>query len=112
MITLAVETSCDETALAIYSDKEGVIGEVLLSQAKVHEQFGGVVPELSAREHTKNLLPLLKVLLNRTGFDLRSVDFISFTLTPGLILSLVVGVSFAKSLAYTLKKPLVPVKKP
>jgi N6-L-threonylcarbamoyladenine synthase len=109
MITLAVETSCDETALAIYSDKEGVIGEVLLSQAKVHEQFGGVVPELSAREHTKNLLPLLKVLLDRTGFDLRRVDFISFTLTPGLILSLVVGVSFAKSLAYTLKKPLVPV---
>ena len=109
MITLAVETSCDETALAIYSDKEGVIGEVLLSQAKLHEQFGGVVPELSAREHTKNLLPLLKVLLDRTGFDLKKVDFISFTLTPGLILSLVVGVSFAKAMAYTLKKPLVPV---
>jgi N6-L-threonylcarbamoyladenine synthase len=109
MITLAVETSCDETALAIYSDKEGVIGEVLLSQAEVHEQFGGVVPELSAREHTKNLLPLLKVLLDRAGFNLKRVDFISFTLTPGLILSLVVGVSFAKSLAYTLKKPLVPV---
>ncbi len=109
MITLAVETSCDETALAVYSDDRGIIGEVLLSQAKVHEQFGGVVPELSAREHTKNLLPLLRVLIERTGFDLRSIDFISFTLTPGLILSLVVGVSFAKSLAYTLGKPLVPV---
>ncbi|MCS6998925.1 MAG: tRNA (adenosine(37)-N6)-threonylcarbamoyltransferase complex transferase subunit TsaD [Aquificaceae bacterium] len=109
MHTLSVETSCDETALCIYSDEKGVVGDVLLSQAKVHFPYGGVVPELSAREHTRNLLPLLDKLLKDTGFDLRNLDFISFTLTPGLILSLVVGVSFAKSLAYHLRKPLVPV---
>lgn len=109
MITLAVETSCDETALALYDDKKGVIGDILLSQAKVHSPFGGVVPELSAREHTRNLLPLFDRLLKDTSFDLRSIDFVSFTLTPGLILSLVVGVSFAKALAYAFQKPLVPV---
>ncbi len=109
MITLAVETSCDETALCLYSE-EGVIGDVLLSQARLHSQFGGVVPELSAREHTKNLLPLLKELTSTSGFsDLSRIDFVSFTLTPGLILSLVVGVAFAKAVAYSLKKSLVPV---
>jgi N6-L-threonylcarbamoyladenine synthase len=109
MHTLAVETSCDETALCIYSDERGVIGDIVLSQAKVHFPYGGVVPELSAREHTRNLLPLFDKLLKDTGFDPKRIDFISFTLTPGLILSLVVGVSFAKALAYYLKKPLVPV---
>ncbi|MFN4320216.1 MAG: tRNA (adenosine(37)-N6)-threonylcarbamoyltransferase complex transferase subunit TsaD [Aquificaceae bacterium] len=109
MHTLAVETSCDETALCIYSDGEGVVGDIILSQAKVHFPYGGVVPELSAREHTRNLLPLLDKLLKDTGFDLKRIDFISFTLTPGLILSLVVGVSFAKALSYVLKRPLVPV---
>ncbi len=102
-----METSCDETALCLYSE-EGIVGEVLLSQ-EIHSQYGGVVPELSAREHTKNLPILLDLLLKRTNFNLKDIDFISFTLTPGLILSLVVGVSFAKALAYTLKKPLVPV---
>ncbi|MDW8434241.1 MAG: tRNA (adenosine(37)-N6)-threonylcarbamoyltransferase complex transferase subunit TsaD, partial [Aquificaceae bacterium] len=107
-VTLAVETSCDETALCLYSE-EGVIGDVLLSQANVHFPYGGVVPELSAREHTRNLLPLLDRLLKDTAFDINKVDFISSTLTPGLILSLVVGVSFAKSLAFYFQKPLVPV---
>lgn len=109
MITLSVETSCDETALALYDTEKGPIGEVLLSQAKLHSPFGGVVPELSAREHTRNLLPLLDKLLKDTGFDLKGIDFVSFTLTPGLILSLVVGVSFAKAISYALRKPLVPV---
>ncbi len=109
MITLAVETSCDETALAIYDTEKGVIGDIFLSQTKVHSPFGGVVPELSAREHTRNILPLFDSLLKETNFDLKKVDFISFTLTPGLILSLVVGVAFAKALAYQLNKLLVPV---
>ena len=109
MITLAVETSCDETALCLYSE-EGVIGDILLSQAELHSIYGGVVPELSAREHTKNILPLLDSLLSSSGFhELNKVDFVSFTLTPGLILSLVVGVSFAKAVGFFLKKPIVPV---
>ncbi len=109
MITLAVETSCDETALAIYDSEKGPVGDILLSQAKVHSPFGGVVPELSAREHTRNLLPLLDRLLKNTGFDLRNIDFVAFTLTPGLIMSLTVGVAFAKAVAYLYRKPLVPV---
>lgn len=108
MYTLAVETSCDETALAIYSEN-GPVGDLLLSQAKVHADFGGVVPDLAAREHTRNILPLLDKLLKDTGFDIRKIDFVSFTLTPGLILSLTVGVSFAKAVAFSLNKPLVPV---
>ena len=109
MITLAVETSCDETALALFDDRKGLIADVLLSQAKVHSPFGGVVPELSAREHTRNLLPLFDHLLKESGIRPEDIDFVSFTLTPGLILSLVVGVSFAKAVAYTFGKPLVPV---
>ncbi len=108
MYTLAVETSCDETALALYSE-DGPVGDVLLSQVKLHSPFGGVVPDLAAREHTRNLLPLLDKLLRDTGFNLEKIDFVSFTLTPGLIPSLVVGVSFAKAIAYHLDKPLVPV---
>ncbi|HID66293.1 MAG TPA: tRNA (adenosine(37)-N6)-threonylcarbamoyltransferase complex transferase subunit TsaD, partial [Aquificaceae bacterium] len=109
MITLAVETSCDETALAIYDDEKGVIGDIILSQAVVHSPFGGVVPELSAREHTRNIVPLLDRLLKETNFDLKDIDFVSFTLTPGLILSLLVGAAFAKAIAYQYNKPLVPV---
>ncbi|ADC89718.1 metalloendopeptidase, glycoprotease family [Thermocrinis albus DSM 14484] len=108
MVTLGVETSCDETSLALYSE-EGVIGQVVLSQAQVHAPFGGVVPELSAREHTRNIIPLLERLLSQTGFDLSKIDFVSFTLTPGLIMSLVVGVAFAKAVAFLYNKPLVPV---
>lgn len=109
MRTLAVETSCDETALAIYDDQKGVLGNVILSQAVVHSPFGGVVPELSAREHTRNILPIFDRLLKESRINLEEIDFISFTLTPGLILSLVVGVAFAKALAYEYRKPLVPV---
>ncbi|MFN3813235.1 MAG: tRNA (adenosine(37)-N6)-threonylcarbamoyltransferase complex transferase subunit TsaD [Aquificaceae bacterium] len=108
MICLAVETSCDETALAVYSSEYGVVGEVLLSQA-VHSTFGGIVPELSAREHTRNLLPLFDRLIRTSKFDIKNIDFVAVTVTPGLILSLVVGVAFAKSIAYALGKPLVPV---
>ncbi len=109
MKTLAVETSCDETALAFFDSKKGILGNILLSQAEKHAPFGGVVPELSAREHTRNLIPLLDRLIKDSGVSPEEVNFVSFTLTPGLILSLVVGVSFAKAIAYTLKKPLVPV---
>jgi len=109
MKTLAVETSCDETALAVYDEEKGAIADLILSQAKIHSPFGGVVPELSAREHTRNILPLFDRLLRKSDIRLEDIDFISFTLTPGLILSLVVGVAFAKALAYQYGKPLVPV---
>jgi N6-L-threonylcarbamoyladenine synthase len=105
--TLAIETSCDETAIALYDSEKGLLKNLVYSQAKLHSPFGGVVPELSAREHVKSISTLLDLI--KKEFPLREIDFISFTLTPGLLLSLVVGVAAAKSLAHILRKPLVPV---
>ena len=110
VLTLAVETSCDETAVALYdAANERLIKHLVSSQVKLHAPFGGVVPELAAREHTKNITPLLEELFRNTPYSWRDIDFVSFTLTPGLILSLVVGVGVAKSVAHFLGVPLVPV---
>jgi len=108
-LTLAIETSCDETAVALFDTEKGVIKDLVASQAKLHAPFGGVVPELSAREHVKNISPLLEELFFNTGLTYEDLDFISFTLTPGLILSLVVGVGVAKAIAHYRGIPLVPV---
>lgn len=110
LLTLAIETSCDETAVALF-DAEGkkLIKHLVSSQVNLHSPFGGVVPELSAREHTKNITPLLETLFRETPYSWKDLNFVSFTLTPGLILSLVVGVGVAKSVAHSLGIPLVPV---
>ncbi len=109
MNTLGVETSCDETAFAVLDSERGILGEILLSQADLHSYYGGVVPELSAREHTRNTLYLFDVMLSKSGLSPSEIDSVSVTVTPGLILSLVVGVSFAKAVSYALGIPLVPV---
>ena len=109
MNTLGVETSCDETALAVLGDGGEVIGSVLLSQAEVHSPHGGVVPELSAREHTRNILYLFDALIRNSGFEPGKLESVSVTVTPGLILSLVVGVAFAKAVSSLYGIPLVPV---
>ena len=108
-LCLAIETSCDETAVALYDDKKGLIKDLVSSQAKLHAPFGGVVPELSAREHVKNITPLLEELFFNTGLVPSDLDFVAFTVAPGLLLSLVVGVGVAKAIAHYLGKPLVPV---
>jgi len=109
-LTLAIETSCDETAVALFDAKnKKLITHLVSSQVKLHAPFGGVVPELSAREHTKNITLLLEELFLKTPYSWKDLDFVSFTLTPGLILSLVVGVGVAKSIAHSLNIPLVPV---
>jgi N6-L-threonylcarbamoyladenine synthase len=108
MNTLGVETSCDETALAILEGKK-VIGSILLSQSKIHSPHGGVVPELSAREHTRNLLFLFDRLVEDSGVEPSGIQSVSVTVTPGLILSLVVGLSFAKAVSFAYNLPLVPV---
>ncbi len=106
-LTLAIETSCDETALALYDEEKGLLKNLVSSQAKLHAPYGGVVPELSAREHVRAIGYLLEEI--RRDFPLEEVDFVSFTLAPGLLLSLVVGVAAAKTIAHLLGKPLVPV---
>ena len=109
MNTLGVETSCDETALAVLDSEKGPLGNILLSQAKLHSPHGGVVPELSAREHTRNILYLFDQLLKDSPIDLSRIQSVSVTVTPGLILSLVVGVAFAKAVSFNLGVPVVPV---
>ena len=106
---LAIETSCDETALALYDAEKGLIKNLVSSQAKIHAPFGGVVPELSAREHVRNITPLLEELFKDTPLGFKDIDFIACTVAPGLLLSLVVGVGSAKAIAHYLGKPLVPV---
>ena len=104
---LAIESSCDETSAAICVD--GQILSNYIATQKVHEQFGGVVPELASRAHMQNIVPVVDVALSSAGIVLSSVDAIAFTQSPGLIGSLLVGAQFAKSLSLVLNKPLIAV---
>ncbi len=104
---LAIESSCDETSAAVCVD-----GNILSNQIatqKVHEQYGGVVPELASRAHIQNIVPVIDVALATANIQLTSVDAIAFTQAPGLIGSLLVGAQFAKSLSLVLDKPLISV---
>jgi N6-L-threonylcarbamoyladenine synthase len=105
---LAFETSCDDTSVAIIDTNYKVYANLISSQTK-HEEFGGVVPELASRLHIKNIMQLTEATINKTDFSLDEIDAIAVSINPGLIGSLLVGVSFAKSLAYSLNKPLIAV---
>jgi N6-L-threonylcarbamoyladenine synthase len=104
---LAIESSCDDTGAAICTDGE-ILSNVIASQ-KVHEQYGGVVPELASRAHMQNIVPVVDVALQKANVKLSDLDAIAFTQAPGLIGSLLVGAQFAKSLALSLQKPLIAV---
>jgi len=104
---LAIESSCDETAAAVC--KEGVIISNVIAAQKVHEQYGGVVPELASRAHMQNILPVVDVALQNASCTIKDIDAIAFTQAPGLIGALLVGGQFAKSLSLALNKPLIAV---
>ncbi|MDQ3277455.1 MAG: tRNA (adenosine(37)-N6)-threonylcarbamoyltransferase complex transferase subunit TsaD [Bacteroidota bacterium] len=104
---LAIESSCDETSASVC--KDGHILSNYIANQKVHEQYGGVVPELASRAHMQNIVPVVDVALTQAGTSLQDVDAIAFTQAPGLIGSLLVGSQFAKSLAFALNKPLIAV---
>jgi N6-L-threonylcarbamoyladenine synthase len=104
---LAIESSCDETSAAVCRD--GKILSNIIATQKVHEQYGGVVPELASRAHIQNIIPVVNEALLAANCQLPDVDCIAFTQSPGLIGSLLVGAQFAKSLALSLEKPLVAV---
>lgn len=106
-IILGIESSCDDTSAAIIRGTE-VLSNVTASQ-KIHEQYGGVVPELASRAHQKNIIPVVDVALKNANIDKSEIDAIAFTRGPGLLGSLVVGTSFAKSLALALDKPIIDV---
>lgn len=108
MITLGIETSCDETAAAVLRDR-AVLSSIVSSQVKMHERYGGVVPELASRAHLRNILPVIREALTQAGITLADVDLVAATSTPGLIGALLVGVSTAKALAYSLGVPFIGV---
>ena len=106
---LAIETSCDETAAAVFTDERVVLSSVIASQTDLHARFGGVVPEVAARAHLQRLLPIIDEALNQAGVRLDDIGCIAVHNTPGLVGALLVGVSAAKMLALTLGVPLVGV---
>ena len=106
---LAIETSCDETAVAVLKDGRNVLSSVVGVQWDIHRKYGGVVPELACRRHIEIIHPLTEEALKKGGIALKDLDAIAVTSSPGLIGALLVGVSFAKALSYSLKIPLIPV---
>ena len=109
MNILGIDTSCDETSAAIVSDGRTVRSNVVNTQIKLHHPYGGVVPELASREHIRNIVPVVAEALSRAQHEFKDLDGIAVTVGPGLIGSLLVGLYYAKALAYVHQKPLVAV---
>lgn len=109
LISLAIETSCDETSVAILKNGRQVLSNVIYSQIEIHEKFGGVVPEIASRNHVEKISGIIDQALLESGVGFSDLDFISTTYGPGLVGALLVGMSTAKALAFSLGIPLVPV---
>lgn len=109
MKILAIESSCDETACAVVEDGAKVLSNIVASQIEEHKLYGGVVPEIASRRHTENICRVVKSALDEADTSLDDIDAIAVTYAPGLIGALLVGVSYAKGLAFAKNKPLVPV---
>ncbi len=108
MLTLGIETSCDETSVAVVDSGRTVRSNVILSQG-VHTRFGGVVPEVASREHLKTIVPIYREALDKAGVTLDQIELVAATMGPGLVGPLLVGLSFAKGLAFARSLPFVPV---
>lgn len=109
MNILAVESSCDETAVAIVQDGRKVLTDCIASQVELHRIYGGVVPEIASRKHIEAIYGLAENALNETGLSRSDIDAVAVTYAPGLIGAVLVGVNFAKAAAYAMNKPLIPV---
>ncbi len=108
-IILGIESSCDETGIALYSGKNGLLAHALHSQIDLHRLYGGVVPELASRDHIKRIIPLIKECFNLAKLNLSDVDAVAYTVGPGLNGALLVGAGVASSLAFSLNKPVIPI---
>jgi len=106
---LAIESSCDETAAAVVDDGTRILSNIISSQIDLHAKYGGVVPELASRAHLEKIVPVVREACRQAGLDYAALDAIAVTQGPGLVGSLLVGVSYAKALAWSLGKPLVAV---
>jgi N6-L-threonylcarbamoyladenine synthase len=109
MIILGVESSCDETGLALYDTECGLRAHALYSQVAMHEEYGGVVPELASRDHVRRALPLLEQVLRESALELTAIDAVAYTQGPGLAGALLVGASVANGLALALDRPVLGV---
>ena len=109
MLILGIESSCDETGIALYDSEAGLLGHALHSQVAMHAEYGGVVPELASRDHIRRVVPLLRTTLAQAGRSLAEVDAVAYTRGPGLSGALLVGCAFAEALALALDKPTIPV---
>jgi N6-L-threonylcarbamoyladenine synthase len=109
MIVLGVESSCDETGIALYDTERGLLAHALHSQVAMHEAYGGVVPELASRDHVRRAIPLLEQVLSDSGESVSSIDAVAYTQGPGLAGALLVGASVANGLALALNKPVIGV---
>jgi tRNA N6-adenosine threonylcarbamoyltransferase len=109
MRVLGIETSCDETGIAVYDTDAGLLADALHSQVAMHEAYGGVVPELASRDHVRRVVPLIERVLADAALTLRDLDAIAYTQGPGLAGALLVGASVASALGYALRIPVVPV---
>src|SRR5881394_3225102 len=109
MRILGIESSCDETAAAVVADGREILSSVVASQIDIHRKYGGVVPELASREHLRQIVPVVREALSQAGLSFCDLDAVGVTQGPGLVGSLLVGITYAKTLAESLGKPLVPV---
>lgn len=109
MRIIGIETSCDETGIAIYDDEKGLLSHKLYSQVKLHADYGGVVPELASRDHVKKTIPLIKAVMAEANVTPQDLDGVAFTAGPGLVGALLVGATIGRSLAYAWNVPAVPV---
>ncbi|MDD5424990.1 MAG: tRNA (adenosine(37)-N6)-threonylcarbamoyltransferase complex transferase subunit TsaD [candidate division Zixibacteria bacterium] len=108
MMTLGIETSCDETSMAVVEDGRRILSNIILSQM-IHTEFGGVVPEVASREHLKTITPIYRQALSKAGVSLKQINLIAATMGPGLVGPLLVGLSFAKGLAFAAHIPFIAV---
>ncbi len=109
MRVLGIETSCDETGVAIYDSEQGLLGHELYSQVDLHAKYGGVVPELASRDHVRKLIPLIKQLLTNTNIKSSEINGVAYTAGPGLIGALLVGAAVGRSLAWGWQIPAIGV---
>lgn len=109
MSVLGIETSCDETGIAIYHSDQGLLAHELYSQTDIHAEFGGVVPELASRDHVRKTLPLIKATLAQAGLSTSDLSAIAYTAGPGLVGALLVGCAIGRSLAWSLQLPAIAV---
>lgn len=107
IIVLGIESSCDETSCSIVKNGREVLSNVINTQIKIHERFGGVVPEIASRNHVENISSVVKQALNEANVSFNDIDVVACTYGPGLVGALLVGVSYAKALSYALNKPLI-----